>query len=115
MNNRAVLKSAASEGSKNLPVSKTPNVILFYSDREGNPYREFSNFFRHEQPFHFELPTFARREGFPTSVWCHFSEKAIMATKAALMGDLEIFEEIEASNNPKDSKSLGRGVRNFDE
>jgi len=94
---------------------KSKKVIGFYSDRPGHQFREFSNFFRHARPFNFTLPTFAWREGFPTSVWCSFSEKAIMATKAALMGDLEIFGEIDKADDPKSCKALGRGVRNFND
>lgn len=93
----------------------TPRIIVFYSDKQGRQFREFSNFFRHRQPFEFHLPTFAQRSGFPTSLWCSFSEKAIMAVKAALMGDLEIFHEIDEAADPKECKNLGRGVRNFDE
>eukprot|EP00930_Biecheleria_cincta_P038030 TRINITY_DN26129_c0_g1_i1.p1 TRINITY_DN26129_c0_g1~~TRINITY_DN26129_c0_g1_i1.p1 ORF type:complete len:531 (+),score=99.51 TRINITY_DN26129_c0_g1_i1:60-1652(+) len=109
-------RAAAGYACQAAPPAKSPaKVIAFYSDREGNQFREFSNFFRHRQPFEFHLPTLAQRSGFPTSLWCSFSEKAIMATKAALMGDLEIFHEIEQAVDPKDCKSLGRGVRNFDE
>jgi len=90
-------------------------VIGFYSDRAGNPYREFSNFYRHERPFEFTLPGFAQRDGFPTSVCCSFSEKGIMATKAALMGDLDTFREIDTVDDPKSCKALGRSVRNFDD
>mmetsp|Transcript_17745 Transcript_17745/g.31047 ORF Transcript_17745/g.31047 Transcript_17745/m.31047 type:complete len:428 (-) Transcript_17745:37-1320(-) len=90
-------------------------VIPFYGDKAGKQFREFSNFFRHQQPYEFHLPTCAQKDGFPTSIWCSFSEKAIMATKAAIMGDLEIFEAIAAAELPSECKRLGRGVRNFDE
>jgi len=94
---------------------KSGKVIGFYSDREGNAFREFSNFYRHAQPYEFHLPSFALREGFPKTIWCNFSEKAIMATKAALMGDLEILQSINDADDPKSCKALGRGVRGFDE
>lgn len=106
---------AAGYASQAMPSASTARVIAFYSDREGELFREFSNFFRHRQPFEFHLPTFAQRPGFPTSLWCSFSEKAIMATKAALMNDLEMFHEIDAAADPKSCKSLGRGIRSFDE
>jgi len=93
--------------------SKPQKVIGFYSDKDGKPWREFSNFYRHSRPYEFVLPACARREAFPGSVWCHFAEKAIMATKAAMMGDREIFEEISRALDPKSCKALGRGVRNF--
>lgn len=38
-----------------------------------------------------------------------------MLTKASLMGDEEIFHEIEKAADPKSCKALGRGVRNFDQ
>merc|ERR1712110_327913 len=60
-------------------------------------------------------PGFAQREGFPEFVWCDYSEKAIMLTKAALMGDDEMFKEIQQASNPRSAKALGRGVRNFDQ
>lgn len=38
-----------------------------------------------------------------------------MFTKAVMMNDVEMCNEIVDSSNPKDCKALGRGVRNFDE
>ncbi|CAE8722343.1 unnamed protein product [Polarella glacialis] len=91
-------------------------VLAFYSDRPGRQWREFSNFYRHAVPFEFRLPACVRQvPGMPDSVWCEFSEKAIMACKAALMGDQELLQSICASQEPKDCKALGRGVRNFDQ
>ena len=96
-------------------VRPSNSVISFYSHKQGHPYREFSNFFRHIQPFEFVLPAFAQRDGFPKSILCSFSEKAIMATKAALMADLETFRAIDEADNPKLCKALGREVRAFDD
>eukprot|EP00933_Yihiella_yeosuensis_P071380 TRINITY_DN7958_c0_g2_i3.p1 TRINITY_DN7958_c0_g2~~TRINITY_DN7958_c0_g2_i3.p1 ORF type:complete len:478 (-),score=100.85 TRINITY_DN7958_c0_g2_i3:157-1590(-) len=90
-------------------------VLGFYGHSQGKPYREFSNFYYHQRSYRFKLPKFAQRDGFPTEVWCSFSETAIMATKAALMGDLETFKKIEASENPAACKKLGREVKHFDE
>lgn len=42
------------------------------------------------------------------------TEQYMMAQKAAVFGDTEIFAEIMASYNPGESKKLGRRVRNFD-
>lgn len=91
------------------------NLLAFYSDRPGKKFREFSNFFSEMAPFTFVLPAFARREDLPASSQCEFSEKAIMLTKAAMMGDIEMFHEIERAKDPKSCKSLGRGVRHFDD
>eukprot|EP00971_Amphidinium_carterae_P053886 1061112-Amphidinium_carterae.1 len=79
------------------------------------PYREFSNFCMHKSPFKFELPHYAHMEGLPTYVWCELSEKAMMATNAALMGDAEMFREIEGTTDPATCKEFGRKVKNFDE
>lgn len=106
--------SAPAAGSALAP-PKTGKVIGFYSGRPGKKYREFSNFCKLPRPYEFSLPVFARRQGFPDSLWCSFSEKAIMATKAALMDDLEAFQAIDQSDDPKSCKALGRGVRNWDE
>ena len=38
-----------------------------------------------------------------------------MAIKAAMMGDLESFQAIDAAGDPRSAKAYGRGVRNFDE
>jgi len=94
---------------------KRSRVIAFYSDKEGKKWREFSNFYRHPAPFEFVLPAFARLEGLPGSVQCDFSEKAIMVTKAALMGDAKSFKAITDAPDPKACKALGRGVQGFDQ
>jgi len=95
--------------------SAQEKVLPFYSDKAGKKFREFSNFFSDAPPFQFTLPAFAQSEGFPQNVQCEFSEKAIMVTKAALMKDKEIFDEIVVAPDPKSCKQLGRGVRNFDQ
>lgn len=96
-------------------VETVEKVIAFYGHGRQNQYKEFSNFFWVSEAFKFILPAFARQKGFPEFVWCHCSEKAIMVTKAALMGDLESFAVIDAAKSPKECKSLGRKVRNFDD
>lgn len=93
----------------------TGEVIGFYSHSGRAAFGPFSNFHEHNRPYEFTLPACVVREGFPTSVWCHFSEKAIMASKAALMGDLETFRKIEAVADPATCKALGRRVSPWDE
>jgi len=90
-------------------------VLAFYGHRAEQKFCEFSNFYQHARPYQFTLPAYARRDGFPQVVQCTFAEKAIMATKAALMGDLEAFRAIDAAKNPGACKALGRQVRNWDE
>lgn len=48
-------------------------------------------------------------------VRCHCGEMAMMVYKAALFGDLEVFEEILQTYDPKDIKALGRKVSPWDE
>jgi len=91
-------------------------VLGFYGHSAKSPYREFSNFYESGDSFRFELPAFARtEEEFPLAVDCEFSEKAIMLTKAALMGDRETFDRIEVSKSPAECNGLGRQVQNFDD
>jgi ribA/ribD-fused uncharacterized protein len=123
--NSAVKASKKSEAPKASPkdCSKSSRssadteskVIPFYSDKEGKPFREFSNFYRDAPPFDFVLPAFAQRDGLPDRVQCEFSEKAIMIAKASMMGDEEVFHEIVAARSPQAAKQLGRGVRNFEQ
>eukprot|EP00746_Dinoflagellata_sp_MGD_P089620 gnl/MRDRNA2_/MRDRNA2_35365_c0_seq1.p1 gnl/MRDRNA2_/MRDRNA2_35365_c0~~gnl/MRDRNA2_/MRDRNA2_35365_c0_seq1.p1 ORF type:complete len:586 (+),score=92.45 gnl/MRDRNA2_/MRDRNA2_35365_c0_seq1:93-1850(+) len=108
-------KSSKMTSKESLKVDSHPKVIPFYSDREGNPFREFSNFYRDAPPFQFVLPEYARRDGLPDTIQCEFSEKAIMLAKAGMMGDIEAFHEISEAKFPKDAKDLGRGVRDFDQ
>mmetsp|Transcript_26609 Transcript_26609/g.61590 ORF Transcript_26609/g.61590 Transcript_26609/m.61590 type:complete len:184 (+) Transcript_26609:100-651(+) len=90
-------------------------VLGFYSHSAKSPYKEFSNFFWMSSPYEFQLPDFAMKPGFPPSVMCEFSEKAIMLTKAALMGDRETFDELMVAETPAIAKALGRRVAPFDE
>mmetsp|Transcript_40577 Transcript_40577/g.69235 ORF Transcript_40577/g.69235 Transcript_40577/m.69235 type:complete len:306 (-) Transcript_40577:1135-2052(-) len=95
-------------------------VIAFYQDRKGNPWREFSNFYRQNGcNFDFLLPLELleiagiganRRELFPPTVNCDFSEKAMMLCKAAVMGDDVRYAAIANADTPMDAKQLGRRV-----
>lgn len=95
-------------------MSAKKNVIGFYGHRSGAEYGAFSNFYRSAKPFKFSLPAYARPAGFPTSIMCEFSEKAIMAVKAALMKDKKSFDQICNAGAPASCKSLGRKVKGFD-
>lgn len=108
-------RNASPKASASAAAAKQPKVIPFYSDRPGKPFREFSNFYKDAPPFEFVLPAFARRDTLPATVHCEFSEKAIMAAKAAMMGDEEAFHHISAAKFPKEAKDLGRGVRDFNQ
>lgn len=87
-------------------------VLCFYG--AGRDHGHFSNFYIH-QPFEFEVPDWCRIEGQPHVVGCAFLEQAIMLCKAGVMKDAEAYANLVAVRNPKDAKSLGRGVRHFDD
>ena len=44
----------------------------------------------------------------------HTAEQYMMAQKALLFNDAEVYDEIMAADNPRDYKKLGRKIRNFD-
>ena len=44
----------------------------------------------------------------------HTAEQFMMAQKAILFNDREVYEEIMAADNPREYKKLGRKIRNFD-
>ena len=44
----------------------------------------------------------------------HTAEQYMMAQKARLFNDTEVYHEIMSADNPKDYKKLGRKIRNFD-
>lgn len=91
------------------------NIIPFYSHKPGQPYACFSNFFRHAQAYKHTLAASVRHESFPSSVPCLFSERAIMASKAALFKDTETFRAICEADDPRTCKALGRRVKGFDQ
>lgn len=43
----------------------------------------------------------------------HTAEQYMMAQKALLFNDTSVYEEIMSSNNPRDYKSLGRKIKDF--
>ena len=90
-------------------------VIGFYGHRKGKKFREFSNFYADAPSFQFVLPIFAQSAGLPGVVTCECSEKAIMLTKAALMGDATTFRKIKDTQDAAAAKQLGRKVKPWDE
>ena len=84
-------------------------MIPFYGHTHG-AYRCFSNFFA--SPFDFALP--ACCSAAPRTLRVAFGEQAIMACKAAAMGDWASYDKISRSNtSPKACKALGRKVKPF--
>lgn len=95
-------------------LKKQCDVVNFYGHKETLDYCQFSNFFKHA-PFEFEMPEFLpNTDGVARTFWCDFSEKAIMACKADLMGDVESFNKIVAAKEPGKVKGLGRKVNPWD-
>ena len=101
------------------------DVIAFYSDSKGKPWREFSNFYQHKgHGYDFTVPNelfevshmneTTQQLFTPTVVHCDFSEKAIMLCKAAVMGDANTYARIVAATTPHEAKRLGRQVTPFD-
>jgi ribA/ribD-fused uncharacterized protein len=103
-------------------------VLAFYQDHKGNPWREFSNFYQKSgHSFDFVLPLElldiagitrtddSRRSVFPSVVHCDFSEKAIMLCKAAVMGDADSYAKIAVADTPLEAKRLGRQVTPWDD
>ena len=91
------------------------SVIGFYAHKPCAPFKEFSNFFTCTPPFEFRLPDFARRSGFSDRICRELSEKAIMYTKAALMGDRATAVKIVQASAPASCKDMGRQVTGFDD
>lgn len=91
------------------------DILPFYGHAVGKPHREFSNFYEHDIPYTFTMPSWLQREGFEPSFQCRFSEKAIMACKAAMFNDRGCYGLILATTTPQDCKALGRLVVGFRE
>lgn len=47
-------------------------------------------------------------------VWFNCSEQYMMAKKALLFGDYEVYEKIMKTDSPKNMKALGRKIKGFD-
>lgn len=118
---RARSTTSTAMGKRGSPKGKAEGedgpVVAFYGHHTSKRYCEFSNFWWHNDAYSFTLPEWLQkmRPDFPVEVPCHFSEKAIMVCKAALMGDRETFDQIVASDSPADTKALGRQVHPWDD
>jgi ribA/ribD-fused uncharacterized protein len=95
------------------------DVLGFYSEKREHGF--CSNFFISRPPFEFKLSPMLQRtvaltptNGFISPVLCDCAEKAIMLSKAALMGDSATYQKIVRSSSPAEAKRLGRSVRPFD-
>lgn len=93
---------------------KPLDCVSFYDEDPGQPFREFSNWYEHE-PFEFELPDNCKGQGFQNKVNCEFTEKALMLSKAACMGDIPAFDLIKAAKDQEVCKQRGRQIQPWDE
>ena len=89
-------------------------VIGFYGHSNNADYCCFSNFYEHNS-FEFEVPEWCGRaelwdSGRKHVTQIHFTEKAIMLCKAALMKDYQRYDDIVKATSPRDCKRLGRKV-----
>merc|ERR1740130_2049821 len=90
------------------------SAIPFYDNyHAGEPYASLNNWFTHDE-FSFEVPSLMLPEGFPSTIACSTSEKAIMLCKAAVMGDRESYDAISATEDGAELQRLGREVQPYD-
>ena len=90
-------------------------LVTFSEDAPGQAYAQFSNAYASPSPYVFEMPDYALRPNFPREVSCTSALKALMATKASMMGDRSTFDKIVAEEDPQKLKTLGRKVTPFDQ
>lgn len=89
-------------------------IIPFYGHNAKSIYACFSNFYK--LPYYeYDLPECVYNENIPKTIMCECSEKAIMACKASLMNDSEVFCKILKSKDPRLIKAYGRVVKKFDD
>ena len=90
--------------------------VLFYSPAD--EWGIFSNW-HNGKSFTFTLPPWClplhREKDFQLEFKAAFAEKAIMACKAALMGDVPHYGQILRARSPRDAKALGKQVAPFDD
>ena len=92
---------------------KATNIILFYT--EDGSFGEFSNFFSHK-PWLFEVPSWCNNLDVHSAFLVRTAEEAIMACKAALMGDIDSFRAIAGQLlAPIDAKRIGRSVNGYEQ
>ncbi len=86
-------------------VRENPNIaIIYFWGHTPNPKKITIACLSQWYDCHFEV------EG----VKYHTTEQYMMASKALLFGDKEVYDEIMAASNPYDYKKLGRKVCNFE-
>jgi len=88
------------------------DTLAFYKENE--EYGIFSNFARHKQ-FIYVFPENFKKPGYPEFAICNYAEKCIMLIKALLMDDKIRFKLILESDNPFETKRLGKQVRPWDQ
>ena len=79
-------------------------AILYFWGHTPNPKKMTTACFSQWYDCYFEI----------NGVQYHTAEQYMMANKALLFGDEEVFQEIMAADNPHDYKKLGRKIRGFE-
>ena len=80
-------------------------AIIYFWGHTPNPKKMTTACFSQWYDCYFEV----------NGVQYHTTEQYMMASKARLFGDEEVFQEIMAATNPFDYKKLGRKIRGFEQ
>ena len=91
------------EKIKEIVRSKPDTAIIYFWGHTPNPKKMTAACFSQWYDCYFEV----------AGVQYHTTEQYMMASKAKLFGDNEVYNEIMTANNPHDYKKLGRKVHNF--
>ena len=102
-----------SEAPRSSTKHRITEVIAFCDNSV--EYDEFCNWYESLQPYQFKIPVYAVQSDFPDSVLCQSALKALMATKASMMGDRKTFDLILKEKDPRELEALGRMVTPFNE
>ena len=89
---------------KQIVRSKPETTIIYFWGHTPNPKKMTVACFSQWYDCYFEVD----------GIQYHTTEQYMMASKAKLFGDNEVYNEIMTANNPYDYKKLGRKVRNFE-
>ncbi len=92
------------EKIKEIVRSKPDTAIIYFWGHTPNPKKMTAACLSQWYDCYFEV----------AGVQYHTTEQYMMASKALLFGDNEVYQKIMEANNPHDYKKLGRKVRNFE-
>lgn len=93
------------EKIKGIVCQKPETAIIYFWGHTPNPKKITSACFSQWYDCYFEV----------AGVQYHTTEQYMMASKARLFGDDEVFNDIMEASNPYDYKKLGRKIRGFEQ